>query len=75
MFVAWERGGCVCCPGEKTLINPGRFIDEARLTVWFSVPSMAVFMKRLGSLKPASYPNLRLSLFCGEALPVEVVKT
>lgn len=74
MFVAWERGACVCCPSEKVLINLGRFINDARLTIWFSVPSTAVFMKRLGALKPGTYPNLRVSMFCGEALPVEVVK-
>jgi amino acid adenylation domain-containing protein len=74
MFVAWERGACVCCPSEKTLINPGRFINDARLTIWFSVPSTAVFMKRLGTLKSGIYPNLRVSMFCGEALPVEVAK-
>ena len=74
MFVAWERGACLCCPPEKTLLNPARFINEARLTIWFSVPSTAVFMKRLGSLKPGAAPGLRASLFCGEALPVEVAK-
>jgi len=73
MFVAWERGACVCCPSEKVLINPGRFINDARLTIWFSVPSTAVFMKRLGALKAGAYPRLRASLFCGEALPVELV--
>ena len=31
-------------------------------------------MRRLGELKAGSYPRLRLSLFCGEALPVEVVR-
>jgi len=75
MFVAWERGACVCCPSEKTLLNPGRFIKDARLTIWFSVPSMCIFMKRLGALKPATYPQLRVSLFCGEALPVELAKS
>jgi acyl-coenzyme A synthetase/AMP-(fatty) acid ligase len=44
------------------------------LTVWFSVPSTAVFMRRLGVLKPGMYPQLRLSLFCGEALPAEIVR-
>lgn len=73
LFVAWERGACVCCPSEKTLINPGRFINEKNITIWFSVPSTAVFMKRLGALKANAYPGLRVSLFCGEALPVEVV--
>jgi non-ribosomal peptide synthetase component F len=31
-------------------------------------------MRRLGELKPGAYPHLRLSLFCGEALPLEVVR-
>ena len=74
MFVAWERGACICCPSGKTLINPGRFIRDARLTVWFSVPSTGVLMKRLGALKPNRYPTLRWSLFCGEPLPVEVAQ-
>ncbi len=74
MFVAWRNGACVCCPTQKQLIKPGAFINEARLSVWFSVPSMAVFMRRFGVLKPGMYPELRLSLFCGEALPVEIVR-
>ncbi|MFQ5792390.1 MAG: AMP-binding protein, partial [Acidobacteriota bacterium] len=74
MFVAWERGACVCCPSKKTLVNPGKFIQEARLTVWFSVPSTGVLLKRLGMLKPNRYPSLRWSLFCGEPLPVEVAE-
>ena len=71
MFVAWSCGACVCCPTQKEMIKPDRFINSARLSVWFSVPSTAVFMRKLGLLKPNMYPNLRLSLFCGEALPAE----
>jgi amino acid adenylation domain-containing protein len=74
MFVAWRNGACVCCPSQKELIKPGAFINRARLSVWFSVPSMAGFMRRLGILKENMYPGLRLSLFCGEALPVEIVR-
>jgi amino acid adenylation domain-containing protein len=74
MFVAWESGACLCCPTQKQLIKPGAFLNDARLTVWFSVPSTAVFMRRFGVLKPGMYPGLRLSLFCGEALPVEIVR-
>ena len=74
MFVAWQNGACVCCPTQKQSIKPEAFIDDGRLTVWFSVPSTAVFMRRLGVLKPRMYPRLRLSLFCGEALPVEIVR-
>ncbi len=70
MFVSWERGACVCCPSQKALIKPGNFIQDMELTIWFSVPSTAVFMKQLGMLKPGRYPRLRFSLFCGEPLPV-----
>ncbi len=72
MFVAWECGACVCCLPEAELIKPGRFIQEAGLTVWFSVPSTGLFMRRLGMLKPGRYPTLRWSLFCGEPLPMVV---
>ncbi|PYS05946.1 MAG: thioester reductase, partial [Acidobacteria bacterium] len=74
MFLAWERGACVCCPSQKTLISPGKFIREARLTVWFSVPSVGLLMKRLGVLKPNQYPNLKWSLFCGEPLSADIAK-
>jgi non-ribosomal peptide synthetase component F len=74
MFVAWENGACLCCPSQKQLINPRGYISNARLSIWFSVPSTAVFMRRLGVLEPGMYPGLRLSLFCGEALPVEIVR-
>jgi amino acid adenylation domain-containing protein len=74
MFAAWENGACVCCPNEKSLLNPSDFICQSGLTVWFSVPSIAVFMRRLRVLKPDIFPTLRWSLFCGEALPAEVAR-
>jgi amino acid adenylation domain-containing protein len=74
MFVTWESGACLCCPPESALMSPAEFIREAALTVWFSVPSTGVFMRRLRSLTPGAFPSLRLSLFCGEPLPIEVAK-
>jgi amino acid adenylation domain-containing protein len=74
MFAAWECGACVCCPTQKSLLNPSDFIRRSRLTVWFSVPSIALFMRRLRVLKTDSFPMLRRSLFCGEALPAEVAR-
>ncbi len=73
MFAAWERGAWLCCPSQKALMNPSGFIKEMELTVWFSVPSTAVFMKRFRALRPGAFPSLRLSLFCGEPLPTAVV--
>jgi amino acid adenylation domain-containing protein len=74
LFVAWQHGACVCCPSEKDLLNPADFIRRSEITVWFSVPSIALFMRRLRALKAQSFPTLRWSLFCGEALPTEVAR-
>jgi amino acid adenylation domain-containing protein len=74
LFVAWERGACVHCLSDKTLLKPGGYIREHELTLWFSVPSTGMFLHRFGMLKPDSYPSLRWSLFCGEALPIEVAE-
>lgn len=74
MFMAWEAGACLCCLTPMEAISPGAFIKRARVTVWFSVPSAATFMHRLAMLKPNQYPDLKWSLFCGEALPLEAAE-
>ena len=75
MFVAWERGACLCCPTQGQKLFPGKYITDYDITIWFSVPSTAILMSRLHMLKPGKYPGLRYSLFCGEALPIEVMRT
>jgi amino acid adenylation domain-containing protein len=74
MFCAWERGACVCCPTQSQKMFPGKYVREAEISIWFSVPSTAVLMDRLKMLKPGAFPNLRYSLFCGEALQVNTVE-
>jgi amino acid adenylation domain-containing protein len=69
LFVAWENGACVCSMQPLDLLAPARFAERQRLTIWFSVPSLAALMRKKGSLKPGIFPSLRLSLFCGEPLP------
>jgi amino acid adenylation domain-containing protein len=74
MFVAWERGACVCAASRGDTLTPAQYVLRSGLTVWFSVPSTGLLMKKLGMLAPNLYPNLRLSLFCGEALPAELIE-
>lgn len=69
MFLAWSAGACVYCAPEG-VIGLGDFVRRTELTFWFSVPSTAAFMRQMRMLKPGSYPSLRWSLFCGEALPM-----
>ncbi len=74
VFAAWECGGCVCCPDAKTLLNPSSFLVENGITIFQSVPSNGLLIKRLGGLKPGRFPKLRVSLFGGEALPMELCR-
>lgn len=68
-FAAWENGACLCAMQPLDLLAPVRFAERQRLTVWFSVPSIAALMRKKGTLKPNVFPTFRLSLFCGEPLP------
>ncbi|MEU6083527.1 amino acid adenylation domain-containing protein [Streptomyces sp. NPDC047108] len=68
LFVAWGGGGTLVVPRRGQLMSPVKFINSARLTHWFSVPSLASFASRLGTLTPGSMPTLRRSVFGGEAL-------
>lgn len=74
MFVTWDAGACLCCPPADAVVKPAKFIQQSDLTVWFSVPSVGLLMKRFGMLKPDSFPSLRLCLFCGEPLPIELAE-
>ena len=73
IFVAWKAGAGIFCPTKNELLNPSGFIKKNELTIWHSVPSIPIFMKKLGVLKKDSFPTLRYSMFGGEPLPIEVV--
>ena len=68
IFINFVSGATLCVVPKEQMFAPLKFINE---TVWFSVPSTILIMDRLRLLRPDSMPNLRLSLFCGEALPVD----
>ena len=55
-------------------MSPGSFVRKHELTFWFSVPSTVATMARLRMLAPGEFPSLRVSLFCGEALPVGLAR-
>ena len=69
MFVCWERGACLFCVPENSLMLPAKFIRDRELTMWFSVPSVAALLSRMHLLQSRCFPSLRYSLFCGEPLP------
>lgn len=69
--MAWNAGACLYVVPESQLLAPAKFIRDHEITIWFSVPSIIGFMSKLNMLKPNTFPSLRYSLFCGEALKAD----
>ena len=74
MFTAWFTGAELCCPSHKDLLNPAKYFQAEKITKFHSVPSNGLLMNRLGSLKPGSFPHLRVSCFGGEPFPVQLAQ-
>jgi amino acid adenylation domain-containing protein len=73
LFTCWGAGAALCSFSEQVLV-PATVIEDSSLTVWFSVPSLAMFANKIGLLTAAAFPKLRLSLFCGEALSARLAE-
>lgn len=71
---AWLSGASVVVAGDLDRLDPCAFVDANQITVWFSVPSVAVNAQNLGALGIGVLESLRLSLFCGEALPYDIAQ-
>jgi amino acid adenylation domain-containing protein len=61
---------CVLIPGHSVWMPRFlvQFLREARVTCWYSVPSILAGMLEDGRLAQHDYPGLRLVLFAGEVL-------
>jgi acyl-coenzyme A synthetase/AMP-(fatty) acid ligase len=55
-------------------LDPVGFAQRHGIQGWCSVPSVVGMAKRLGRLSPGMLPELRSSMFCGEALPVSLAE-
>ncbi|WP_320664429.1 amino acid adenylation domain-containing protein [Prochlorococcus sp. MIT 1223] len=65
--------GATLIPVKKSLLNnPNKVVkllNDSRITIWFSVPSLIVFYLKFGSIKKDSLKNLRYIIFGGEGFP------
>ncbi|HEX7810341.1 MAG TPA: amino acid adenylation domain-containing protein [Burkholderiales bacterium] len=62
-------------PAEMNLLphKLAQFIRDARLTQWFSVPSVLNLMANFDVVRQDDFPALRNVLFAGEAIPTPTV--
>lgn len=67
----WAGAELHLVPAELNLLphKLAQFIREARLTQWFSVPSVLNLMAKYDVVAPGGFPDLRRVLWCGEAIP------
>ncbi len=75
IFVAWSAGASIYCVPAEEQHAPGRFVKRHALTFWFSTPSTVAFMDKLKLLPENCFPELKTSLFCGEALPKKIAES
>jgi D-alanine--poly(phosphoribitol) ligase subunit 1 len=55
----------------RTLVSR---VEEAKCTIWFSVPSLLVFLSTMRAVKNDSFPSLRAIVFGGEGYPKSEMK-
>ncbi len=72
LYCAWKAGATLFLVPEEYSLFPGqliKFIEENRLTIWNSVPSVMVHLAIAGLVKPGRMQNLTKVLFNGEGFP------
>lgn len=70
VFMALNHGASFHTVPENQLMAPAAFIRQQALTVWFGVPSTIAFLHKMRMLRANSFPQLRISIFGGEPMPV-----
>jgi amino acid adenylation domain-containing protein len=75
MFATWRAGASLHVLPANRVMNVVKFARQSRLTVWNSVPSLIGMLTQIKALSPCVLPDLRLTVFGGEPLPVSIVRT
>ena len=69
MFATWQVGAALHILPATLVMNAVKFVRNAKLTVWNSVPSLVGMLQQIKALQPGCLPDLRITVFGGEALP------
>jgi amino acid adenylation domain-containing protein len=68
LVAPWISGGTAVVSSRQEFRNPVRFLRDNRITHVMSVPSVIALAERIRTLTDGCLPDLRWSLFGGEAL-------
>jgi amino acid adenylation domain-containing protein len=78
IYLSIKHGATLILIGEEIGKDPARLaqlIADARITSWYSAPSILSFLVQFGKLERYDYPALRTVLFAGEVFPVKYLRS
>lgn len=78
IFLAIRSGGTLVLISPdvgKEPVGLARLISTARISVWYSAPSILGLMAQYGRLEDHDYSHLRLVLFAGEVFPIRRLRS
>ncbi|MGH7553880.1 MAG: AMP-binding protein, partial [Longimicrobiales bacterium] len=64
----------VCAMRPIDRLSPTGYVNKHGITIWSSVPTIPILMRKKNLLRPNSMPSLRYSLFCGAPLPLQAAE-
>lgn len=76
-YVGLFNGACLVPVRAETVRNPQlliQYVESFSCTVWFSVPSLIVYLLTMKALNKYSFPSLRIITFGGEGFPKSELK-
>jgi acyl-coenzyme A synthetase/AMP-(fatty) acid ligase len=77
VYNAMEAGATVYLVTEELALFPtslAKFIEEQKITVWYSVPSALMLLLLHANLTAEKIPHLRTILFAGEVFPMKYLR-
>jgi len=78
LHVALKHGASIVLIPEERGKDPqhlAQLIDDHRITIWYSAPSILSLLAQFGDLRSHDGSSLRLVLFAGEVFPVKHLRT
>ncbi|WP_293356396.1 amino acid adenylation domain-containing protein [Microcoleus sp. CAWBG51] len=77
IFTSIQAGATIVIVPPELPIFPielANFIEDQRINIWFSVPSLLTQLILRGNLQQHQFPDLRKILFAGEVFPVQYLR-
>ena len=69
IIFTWMNGGVLSVLSPEENLMPFDYIIREKIQLWSSVPTLIAFMYKMGLLEPNIFPDISVSIFCGEPLP------